>query len=450
MSKQKTKFIFAIVFTVVLFIPNIILGLNNNLWWDEIITVRYCRTGTIAEIVRWAARDVHPPLYYIMLHIFIKIFGDSLIAMKLFSAVAHLGILLCGLFFVRKHFGYKAMLFFDLYTTVMPYMFYYSVEVRMYEWAMFYVVLCCIMAYYVLERGEMRDWIGLFMCGLCCAYTHYYSLVSAVMIYAILLLCLIIERDMQKIIKYAVAGGAIILGYLPWLPVFFNQTSAVSEDFWVEGKSIKDYLSQMFDAGVVPYSLYINLGLILVACVTLIVKRKALGKKIFIWALGCILAFVTIFGTVYVFSVLFSPIIMVRYLLIAMMLLAMGIAVSCRYMPKWMVGAFLLFYLLNGVLSFPEEYRIQNVHAEESVAILEEKCNGNLYSDIEEINDYLEIYDSACVSEGYLENSENYLTGDIIITRKSEEVLEQEEGIVVEQIAPFELKTIAAYMYRVE
>lgn len=449
MYKEQKKIVAAVIFTIMIFIPNIILTVNNNLWWDEIITVRYCKNETITEIVKWAARDVHPPLYYILLHIIIKLFGGSLFSMKLFSAVAHFGILLCGLFFVRKQFGYRAMMFFDLYTTVMPSMFFYSVEVRMYEWAMLFVVLCCIMAYYVMHRGRKSDWILLCIFGLCCAYTHYYSLLCAIMIYAILFIYLFIDKSIKYIKAYIISAICTIIGYLPWIPIFLNQTGDVSEGFWINGKGLLYYLSQMFDAGVIPYSLYINIGVVVAACAVLLIKRRQIGKTTFIWSLGCMVSFVTIFTAVYLFSVFFSPIIVIRYLLIVIMLLTMGISVACRYIPKPIVAVLLLFYLLNGVLLYPKEYRNQNVKAEESVVLLQENCTGRLYTEVAGLNDYLEFYGSAYMCENFIGNSEFYRPGDIIISQRTAEEIERDNALDLELIAPFNLKMVNAYMYSV-
>ncbi len=59
---------------------------DESLWIDEGQTVAYA-TKSFAEIVKYCARDVHPPLYLFIMHIWTEIFGISETALRMVSAI---------------------------------------------------------------------------------------------------------------------------------------------------------------------------------------------------------------------------------------------------------------------------------------------------------------------------------------------------------------------------
>lgn len=447
MKVKNPRFVLAATLTVLLIIPNIVLAFNQNLWLDEIITVNNCASANVMEIIRWAKSDVHPPLYYLMLRLVSGMTGGSLIAMKLLSVAAHMAILMCGLFFVQKQFGLRAMLFFDIFVTVMPGMFTYSVEIRMYEWAMCFVALCGISAYFVMKRGQRRDFRWLCITALLCAYTHYYSLVCAIFIYGILFLWVCFKRDKEMIRAYMFCALITIVGYMPWVPVFLQQTQGVKEDFWITGKGIYYYLSQMFDSKV-PYSLYVNMLLILGAVVLLMWKRKEMKKDTFFWSLGCTLALPAIFMAVYLFSVFLSPIIVVRYLLIIMMLLALGMSVVCKYIPKPLFCVIMLFYVVCGVVLYRTACEEQFVDTKGTVEVIRNSGEEVIYSEIPDIHIYLDFYGLDLDVQEW--NEQDALEEGVLISYKTQDELQQLEGIAVEEIAPLQLKTVTGHIYRIK
>lgn len=58
---------------------------DKSVWWDEGLAAWAARRS-LAEIARWTAADVHPPLYFWMLHFWRWGSGDSEFGLRLFSA----------------------------------------------------------------------------------------------------------------------------------------------------------------------------------------------------------------------------------------------------------------------------------------------------------------------------------------------------------------------------
>src|SRR5690242_9698411 len=59
------------------------LGLDESTSWS-------LATSPVSHLVSWTAADVHPPLYYLLLKVWLSIFGDSLAAMRSLSVGASL------------------------------------------------------------------------------------------------------------------------------------------------------------------------------------------------------------------------------------------------------------------------------------------------------------------------------------------------------------------------
>ena len=58
---------------------------DKSVWWDEGLAAWAARRS-LAEIARWTAADVHPPLYFWMLHFWRWGSGDSEFGLRLLSA----------------------------------------------------------------------------------------------------------------------------------------------------------------------------------------------------------------------------------------------------------------------------------------------------------------------------------------------------------------------------
>ena len=107
----------------------------HNIWWDEGIGVWLSRMPLL-EGIRWTAGDVHPPLYYILLHGWRRLVGEGEFTLRylsvLFSTLTvpviyHLG-RLCG----GRRVGLLAMLFLAL----SRFAIWWAQEIRMYALAM--------------------------------------------------------------------------------------------------------------------------------------------------------------------------------------------------------------------------------------------------------------------------------------------------------------------------
>ena len=123
---------------------------HTSIWFDESYSVGIS-AHNVGDIWSIGSNDVHPVLYYIILH-FIGLFtNNSILAYRLFSSICVIGIAILGFTHIRKDFGEKTGFIFSFLILFMPISLAYSGEIRMYTLAMLFVTVMAIYAYRIYK-----------------------------------------------------------------------------------------------------------------------------------------------------------------------------------------------------------------------------------------------------------------------------------------------------------
>ena len=104
---------------------------GQSFWYDEGISV-VMAPRDLATITANASADIHPPLYYYILHFWVQLVGTSEFGARFLSVIY--GVLLVPLVFQlgRRLFNREAGLAGAIVTAMAPFLVYYSQEARMY------------------------------------------------------------------------------------------------------------------------------------------------------------------------------------------------------------------------------------------------------------------------------------------------------------------------------
>jgi 4-amino-4-deoxy-L-arabinose transferase-like glycosyltransferase len=195
------------------------------LWWDEGWSV-YFATTDLGSLFKLTAVDIHPPLYYMLLHLWIEFLGSSAFSIKLLSAL--IGTATVPLLFVtgRRLFGGASGLLAAGFLAISPFHIYYSQEVRMYA----LVTLLSLAAFDFALRwrlasgeriSEAKHWgLGLayVLAATLALYTQYYSAFVLLALNASMLICWLRgRRGVRRILPWLGAQATVALLYLPWL-----------------------------------------------------------------------------------------------------------------------------------------------------------------------------------------------------------------------------------------
>lgn len=318
------------IITIVIGIVFIFTGVfHSNLWFDEAYSVGIANKSFI-DIWNIGSHDVHPVLYYWILHIIYLVtngingINGSIMAYRIFSAVciSTLGIL--GYTHIRKDFGEKTGLLFTFFSYFMPIMCAYAEEVRMYSLAIVLVTVLAIYAYRLSnndlsKKDENKYWAIFGISSLACLYVHYYGLMAAGIINVILLIYLIKAKRKSSIIKILAIGIFQLIAYIPWIMALLTQMKQVSSGFWIGfdfPKSLIELSSSQFIGNIKNYAGLV-VALLLYAYLIYRAIKTIKAKEDFkpgIWAFAVYIA--VIIAAIIITKVLKTSILYYRYLFV--------------------------------------------------------------------------------------------------------------------------------------
>ncbi|MBN1139481.1 MAG: glycosyltransferase family 39 protein, partial [Anaerolineae bacterium] len=190
------------------------------LWWDEGWSL-YFATTDLGAMLQLTAVDIHPPFYYLLLQLWIKLFGPSPISVRLLSALIGVGavplIYLAG----RRLFSHRAGLLAGLLLAISPFHIYYSQEVRMYGLVTLLGAAVLVFGLFVVDSGHSGGrfwaWAGLAAAATAALYTQYYAAFLLLALNLAVLLWLRRGRPVKELLPWLAAQAAVVLLYLPWL-----------------------------------------------------------------------------------------------------------------------------------------------------------------------------------------------------------------------------------------
>ncbi|MSV68242.1 MAG: hypothetical protein F2877_04105, partial [Actinobacteria bacterium] len=203
---------------------------TSSLWLDEALTVNIARVP-IGSLVGTLKVDGAPPLYYLLLHFWMNVFGEGDTAVRALPAL--LGILSLPLaFFAGKkaiasdgrrarELGWMVLLL----VAASPYAIRYSSENRMYVLVIDLVLLGYIFFSSVLVRPSYGSLIGISLVTGALLYTNYWCLYLVVVV-GVVTLWRSLKAPADELRTARRILGSIVVGvllFLPWLPIFEYQ-----------------------------------------------------------------------------------------------------------------------------------------------------------------------------------------------------------------------------------
>lgn len=349
-------FMIAVFFLLGIFILS---GMGEDIWFDEVFSLHFMEKG-YGEIAALTARDVHPPMYYWYLktfHDLVKVFlpeASSVVIAKMASLLPFVGIGIYAFTGIRKRMGNLVMALFLFFICSMPQITNYTVEIRMYSLALFFVTAAFFHSYEIVLENKKIHWAAFCLYGILTAYTQYYACVAIAAIYVSLFVYFAVSRKKQQAVRVFICAGISVLAYLPWLPSFIGQLQAVNDNYWIlplTFRSIFGCFKFVFlpvsYAGAKNYILAVLMIAVLGICFLYAVYKEKDGRNRYLLICGMFIPVFTAFIG-FVCSVLNSPIFVYRYLVPG--LGAMWLAAACvliRYRREVVFLLLLVPFLLS-------------------------------------------------------------------------------------------------------
>ena len=209
---------------------------HYSLWFDEAASLLYTH-ASFGGIIRLAEVDNTPPLYHLLLRIWV-IPGSSDFWVRLLSAT--FGILSVWMTFKigRLLFTVKVALVAAAIGAVSFQSVHFSQEARMYTMLAFFTLASIYFFILSLREGRPVHWVGYCLSSLLAFYTH------------IFVVFIFLAQWVYFLINFKEYGARwkgwlltqVVLGLLmlPWISVIFQQVRAIGIDYWIAPASPRE------------------------------------------------------------------------------------------------------------------------------------------------------------------------------------------------------------------
>jgi hypothetical protein len=264
----------------------------QSFWNDEGNTARLVERP-LSLIIEGAAGDVHPPGYYVLLHGWRALTGESEFALRGFSA-------LCGVLTVavtasvaRRAGGRWAAMGAALFVAVHPLAVYYGQEARMYALLGLVSVLTLWAASRPILKSPVRWTIRLTLCIALGLYTHYGYILSLASLSVAFGLRWLVNfakgrRRWRTLGVWMVAHALAGVLFAPWAPIALRASGWHPPDLAAEAaiNEVTPALARTLVAGVtlpreaLPWWMWgAPLGVLLLLALTVVAKSLTAPRR---------------------------------------------------------------------------------------------------------------------------------------------------------------------------
>lgn len=334
------------------------------IWYDEAFSVLLSERSP--KLI-WAttARDVHPPLYYLILHYWTLMFGNTALALRSLGAVADVGTLIVCLKLMSLVTTRRATCFAGLMLVLLPLSVRYSQEVRMYSLLGFWLMAATVALVCWSRQPQAKRYAMLYVLLMAAAfYTHYFAA-----------LCVLVhwlywsglgsgEAAAVPFRKWFMANAAIVALYLPWLPHLMDQLRRMNGLEWVApttwemfpGLVSRCIMMVPATGGGLWWALLISASMIACCLLALMQGRADRRSTLLLIAYFCVPAI-----TVFLVS-LIVPVFVTRYLVFASVGLPLMAALALDGLAKQRP---LAAYLCMSLFIAAQGYGVLKVYAQD-------------------------------------------------------------------------------------
>lgn len=231
------------------------------------------------SIAQYTALDVHPPLYYAILHMWQGVVGGGAVELRLMSLLFGFVTIAFAFLLVRRLFGRKAAWLSVVLLALSPLFVRYGSSMRMYTMALAIVVSATYVLHVAITRGSSRLWWGMYAVLVAAGMWTNYFTALAWMSHAIWVFYEYRHASIFRSWKLAIIGAVVL--YLPWLPLMLFRYGEIQVNgFWIKPISI-DTLASAFSQSIVYKSAAQTETWLAIAVVTFIVSLFIAGRKVY-------------------------------------------------------------------------------------------------------------------------------------------------------------------------
>lgn len=193
------------------------ISIDQSFWLDEGINVVFANSLSYKDLILiYSPGDFHPPLYHIILKLFLQLFSATELSARMPSVI--FGTLTVYVIYLigKKLYDEKTGLIAATLLATAPLHIYYSQEARMYAMAAFFVSLSVYFFISIINKDKIIFWIGFIVSTTLMLYTDYipYFMLPTYLFYLFLF-----RKYISKSTIYSFAPAFLLVLILisPWL-----------------------------------------------------------------------------------------------------------------------------------------------------------------------------------------------------------------------------------------
>ncbi len=220
---------------------------TESIWYDEAASIDGSKESFVSVIESSGRLHNQPPLYFVLLHFWMLLFGTGEIAVRSLSAI--FGIISIVVIYQVgcRLFNRKVGLISSFLSAISCYHIHFSQEARAYSLLQLLTLLSFSFFIKIVKTDDKRElhFALLLLTNVCLAYTHPYGLfvIISQIVYFLFL------WSEYKRLRFWFLGVqvATVAFFSPWIPTFFGRVSKISEGFWIPKPSLKDIFETFVD-----------------------------------------------------------------------------------------------------------------------------------------------------------------------------------------------------------
>ncbi len=303
------------IFLFLILILNIFLKVHgidkNSLWIDEAYSINEAQFS-VQTIILHSSESDNPPLYYLILHFWTKLFGVSEMAVRSLSAVFSILTSVLIFILVSRNFNLLIGVFSTLFFTFSNENLYYAQETRTYSLVVFLTVISIGVFFLLYKKRNIFLLIVLTIANIFLIYSHYLSILIPLMEVCV---ATIFFKNKRFFIEILLSTFIVLLCFIPWIQ--YPLSHAPKEgSFWLQKPTFSNFKGILIGFANNKITLILCFIILAFAFITKIYFNKT-NKKYFSFEETSLLVF-TFFPIIFVYFIAgFVPVFLLRYLLFA-------------------------------------------------------------------------------------------------------------------------------------
>lgn len=270
-------------------------------------------------IANTIAQDVHVPLYHVLLHIWQVFLGSDVSTARALSLIFF--VLNIPAFFMLARLAYnRSVAFFSTFLFALsPFMNWYGSEIRMYSLFSLLITLNYYFFLRIYKGGSIGSWVGYTLTAVLGVYTHYFFFFA----FATELVFYLFNRSRfpdKSLKRFLTSMGIVALSFIPWVLFVLSRSSLADMSPLLSTPTSIDIFNALTQFIVGFQTDAVNTILISLWPLTILLVFLGLRKnsRITKESVFFILAVTVPLFIAFAVSILYRPVFLSRYLILAL------------------------------------------------------------------------------------------------------------------------------------